>query len=85
MGVSVKIIIIKDKSDIHLINSEFKLYELYNDWLQDHDAGLNVLDETTLQTVEAIRDCSRSVFEAIPGGEYSLEEFEILAMKAVYQ
>lgn len=85
MSVSVKIIIIKDKSDTHLINSEFKLYELYNDWLQDHDAGLNVLDETTLQRVEAIRDCNRSVFEAIPSGEYSLEEFEILAMKAVYQ
>lgn len=79
-----KIIIIKDKSDTYVIDGAFRLYELYNNWLQDHDAGLNVLDENTLQTVESIRDCSSWVFEAIPSGEYNLEEFETLAMKEIY-
>lgn len=58
-----------------ILEKEYDLYDLYNDFAMDND------DEgIECETVDEIRDLYCSVFENVPSGTYSLDEFEELAM-----
>jgi len=68
--------------NFHLIKKPQDLYDLYNDWLIDHNGGVYVLTEEELQIVEEIRDSYNAYYNAIVsnGIRYiKLDDFELYA------
>ena len=76
-----KVIILVDGKTEHIIKSAYDLYDLYNDFLIDHESGTLPLDEKTLEIVEEIRDNYRDIYARIPRGRHQLDKFEELAIK----
>lgn len=64
-----------------VLKSEYDLYELYTNFLIDHDDKVSPLSDDEVELCEEIRENYWLVFENIPSGSYSLEDFEKLARK----
>lgn len=62
-----------------VLKSDYDLYELYTNFLIDHDDSTEILSDSELELCEEIRNNYGPIFANIPSGDYSLEEFEKLA------
>lgn len=67
------------KSHAFLVNhleKEYDLYEMYNDFVVD----LTEFNKRVPDVVETIRDNYSEIFNKVPSGTYTIDEFEKLAL-----